>query len=190
MEGEIIVAKKKTGIAVAFISFIVLGVIMLALGGVMYARSETIEVLIIMGIVGLILVGLGLFVTINFFKIPKAVIVYRDGMLYMPKGLTCTPDELDHILVTVRSYYGIANKWGRLTLTINGKKHNFNYIDKIQDAADVLSDIKDEYMQSLINAQFAPQTENKPSENSAATENIEKAETDENHAGGDPFDIE
>ena len=185
MEGEIIVAKKKTGIAVCFIAFIVLGVILLAIGGVMYAKSEMIQVLLIMGVVGLVLVGLGIFVTVNFFKMPKAVIVYRDGVLYMPKGFTCTPDEVNHILVTVRSYYGIANKWGKLTLTINGTKHHFNYIDQIQDAADTLSEIKNEYMQSVAQAQFMPQTEEKEEtkdEQPAQPEANEKSESD------DPFE--
>lgn len=184
MEGEIIVAKKKTGIAVAFISFIVLGVIILILGGIMFAQKEVLEVLLIMGVVGLILVGLGIFVTVKFFQMPKAVIVYRDGVLYMPKGLTCTPDEVNHILVTVRSYYGIANKWGKLTLTINGTKHHFNYIDQIQDAADTLSEIKDEYMQSVAQAQFMPreEKEEKKDEQPAQPEANEKSESD------DPFE--
>lgn len=190
---EEVVAKRKGGLIVAYSIFLVIGLVF-AIGGFILAIDELYGLAV--AAIGLAFIGLGIWQIVAYCKVPKDIIVYRDGMLYLPKGATVSPLDITHCKVTITSRNGIANRWGKLTLkTSDGRQFVINYVDYIEDVQQRLNEIKsacyDEMMRQKYEAEAAAKIEAaKSAENTDATEKTEEGAAEvKTEKTDDPFDL-
>lgn len=189
---EEVVAKRKGGIIAVGVMLIVMGLIF-AVAGIII---DEIGALVAGILIGLAIIGIGVWQIVSYSKVPKEIIVYRDGMLYLPKGACVSPLDITHCKITITSRNGIANRWGKLTLkTADGRQFVINYVDYIEDVQQRLNEIKsacyDETVRQKYEAEAAAKIEAaKNAETTTATEKTEDGATEaKTEKTDDPFDL-
>lgn len=179
---EEVIAKRKNSLGIGFISMSVIGVV---LGAVCLGIGITQDLLgaIVLGLsVGLIFTGVGVWMAVKFYKSPKNIIVYRDGVLTLGDKATCSPLDIAGCKIIVTRRNGVVDRWGKVEITLNdGRKYTLDYVDYVESVQQRLSELKEECYNNLMK-QYAE-------EEAAAAESSNYSENKEENQEDNPFDI-
>lgn len=153
---EEVVAKRHNAAGAGYVFAILMGLLILIVGCVAGVKADEPGAIAIGVVVGLLLMAMGAYFLFRFFQIPAQAIVYRDGVLYLPRKVTCRPEELQKVFVKVyRSRYGAVSRYGKMELTVGGKVYKYNNIAEIKKAQDRLLELNHEAIERLSNQQPA-----------------------------------
>lgn len=147
---EEVVAKRHNAALAGYIIVVIIGLAMLILGCIVGVQMDEAGALVICIIVGVLITAMGVYSLVKFFMVPSDAIVYRDGVLYLPRNVTCRPEELERVFVKVfRSRYGAVSHYGKMEITVNGKVYKYNNIAQIKRAQDRLLALNKEAIERL-----------------------------------------
>lgn len=144
MNEEKIGKSVKTLYIVTYSILIVVGIIWLALGAlVKSAGDEEASALgLLLIILGVIFIALSVIYLIYFIRLPEYSITYKDGKLNFRNKLECTPAQLEYVLARGGGLDGAIFSFGKIVVSVNGKKYNFRFIQDAQFVANRLIELK------------------------------------------------
>ncbi|MDE7452791.1 MAG: hypothetical protein K2N22_00095, partial [Clostridia bacterium] len=150
-ENEYIVAKRKGGLGVLFISMLIYGSGSTA--GFSFwlffgSFDSTITFLYVLGFIGLgfIILIAGICLTVQYFKTPRYPVTFKKGNFYFGKKLKCNPMKLGGICgdPAKPDLYN-EMKYGTMYFSINGERHKFRFVAELDAVGVTIAKIKDEY---------------------------------------------
>lgn len=124
-------------------------------------------------LLGCVLLGSGIGWLIYFILLPEYSITYKAGKLYFRNKLECTPDRMEYIESKKWGLDSAIFNYGRVIVTVGGKKYKINFVYNAQDAVNRLYAIRNEYVAALNAAYSAAQAQ---AAQAQAGETSEKAE--------------
>ena len=138
---EEVIVKKRGGVGGAYIFVALMGVALIAMG-IVIGTEET-GALIMGVLVGVIILAMGVYKTVYYYRLPKNLVVFKDGVLYLPKNVTCKPEELDNVFVKVyRGRYGSVSRHGKMEITVRGTVYKYSDVADVQPAQARLMELK------------------------------------------------
>ncbi len=140
---------------------IVLGLFMVGIGAITLVAlgSDGLFIGLFLMFLGLFLLGASIYWLIYFIRLPEYSITYKDGKLNFRNKLECTPDRLQDITGGSWGIDGAIFSYGRITVTVDGKKYKFNFISNQQEVINRLYAIRNEYIAKNNAAYFAYQAQ-------------------------------
>lgn len=147
---EEVVAKRHNAALAGYIIVLIIGLALLILGCIVGAQADEPGALVICLIVGVLIIGMGVYSLVRFFMVPSNAIVYKDGVLYLPRKVTCRPEEIEKVFIKVfRSRYGVISHYGKMEITVGGKVYKYNNIAQIKRAQERLLQLNKEAIDRL-----------------------------------------
>ena len=138
---EEVIAKRRNIAGAGYIAVVLIGLVLLIGGIIVGVEADQPGAIVITLAVGGFLIGMGVYLLVKFFMLPSKVIVYKDGLLYLPYKVTCRPEELERVFIKVYKRYGVVSKYGKMEVTVRGKMYKYNDIANVQEAQDRLAEL-------------------------------------------------
>lgn len=85
---------------------------------------------------GVVCVGIFIWVIVGIIRTPRVAIAYENGKLYFGNGFSCTPQEITSVNYRRSHARGISYRWGRITVTLQGQTIKYDYIADVEYAHD------------------------------------------------------
>lgn len=137
MEEEII-ARRIRGILGLYITVTVLGALITLTSVVLFVSREYFSGTYVL-VCGFILLGMGIGMTVWWSTIPKVLIKFSDGKLYLSGGVVCSPSEVD--FCTSCSYW---TGYGFIVISVAQKQYKYKYASRVDKAANRINQLKAE----------------------------------------------
>ncbi len=151
---EEVVAKRHNAAGAAYIFVILVGLLMVIIGCIVGIGNEEngAGVLVITLSVGGLILAMGIFYTVRFFRLPAKVVVLRDGVLYFPRKVSCRPEELEKVFIRIykNARSGAVSKYGKLEVTIGGKVYKYTDIARVSDVQTRLLELNRQAIDALV----------------------------------------
>ena len=161
---EEVVAKRHNAAGAAYIFVILVGLLMVIIGCIVGIGNEEngAGVLVITLSVGGLILAMGIFYTVRFFRLPAKVVVLRDGVLYFPRNVCCRPEELEKVFIRIykNARSGAVSRYGKLEVTIGGKVYKYTDIANVEAAQSRLLQLNSEAIERLAHPEPAELNEN------------------------------
>ncbi|MDE6585806.1 MAG: hypothetical protein K2K80_03905 [Clostridia bacterium] len=90
--------------------------------------------MILTGVTGVVVSSI---ILIGYFRTPKEIIVYENGVLHYPRG-TCNVSELINVEYRRATARGLQYKWGTVKLILNDKTVSCRYVADVEQVHGVL----------------------------------------------------
>ncbi|MDE6597441.1 MAG: hypothetical protein K2K60_02245 [Clostridia bacterium] len=134
MEEEII-ARRIRGILGLYITVIVLGALITLVSIAPFVLRQWMEGIYFL-VMGMLFLGMGIGITAWWSTIPRVLIKYSDGKLYLSGGVVCYPSEVD--FCTSCSYW---TGYGSLVISVAQKQYKFKYTSRVDKAANRINEL-------------------------------------------------
>lgn len=144
-----VIAVKRRGIMRESIIALVLGVVLFALGVIMFIFIEnglTEGIVAFFG--GIICILFGIVGVCSACTTPAEIITYEGGLLHFADGTTCEPWEIENLTVLPerRRYYDL--NWGSLVVIVRGEYKTYENIVDVQEVYEKLRTLIKENLNS------------------------------------------
>lgn len=150
---EEVVVKRHNAAAVGYIFVIIIGLVLIICGSIIAACNEENRagVLVVSLVIGGLILAMGIFYTVRFFMLPAKVVVFRDGVLYFPRKMSCRPEQLEKVFIRIyrNTRSGAVSRYGKLEVTVGGKVYKYTDIANVEAAQSRLLELNKEAIERL-----------------------------------------
>ncbi|MDE6504493.1 MAG: hypothetical protein K2L42_01325 [Clostridia bacterium] len=179
---EEVIARRKNSLGVGYISAAVIGFALCAFGVGIGIAQDLIGAIVIGLAVGLLIAAVGVWQAVIFYKSPKNIITYRDGILQLGNKAACSPLDVSGCKIIVTRRNGVVDRWGKVEITLtDGRKFVLNYVDYVEAVQQRLGSLKAECYDNLMKQRAA--------EEAAAAKHADTEAAQKTENPNDPFGV-
>lgn len=136
---EEVIAKKKSIVLMNAVAFIVMALLLIIIG-----IFQSLVILVVFASLGAVMLIYGGYKMAVYLRQPAKLIVFKDGVLYFPKGISCAPKQVEDCRISLSTNpldVKLGGDFGTLTLRANGVFVKLKYVEEVKKARDRLQEL-------------------------------------------------